>query len=68
MFGRKLKLKTREPPRIRDIIIIISKEIINCVYNINSSNLTEPGAGAVKIALETNIQEIQIGVKNILER
>ena len=61
MFGQKRQTDTREPLSTRGLIMAISEETINCICNINNPDINEPGVGTVELALEMNIEEVQIG-------
>ena len=61
MFSRKRQTDTREPLSTRGLVMAVSEETINRVCSIDKPDINESGVGAVELALEMNIKEVQIG-------
>ena len=65
MFGRKRKAENRDSPNMRGVIVTISEETINHICATKNPDINEPNVGAFELALETDIQEVEIGVEEL---
>ena len=63
MLGRIRKMKNSEPPSRRGLVMTINEKTIDCICGTDTADnadINEADANAVELALEMNVEEVQI--------